>query len=79
VIDTIHADIAAGVLAAEICQDHATVLVDIKTSLSQLAKRFYRTLLTPALLVHVQDKVSLSIKIWAKKFQDKPDQRGRSS
>lgn len=78
-IDTIHVDIAAGARAAEICQDHATVLVDIKTSSFQSAKRFYRTLLTPVLLVHVQARVSLGIKILVIKFQDKPDQRGRSS
>ena len=78
-IDTTHVDIAAGAHAAEICQDHATVLVDIKTSSFQSAKRFYRTLLTPVLLEHVQAKVSHSIKIWVRVFQDKPDKGGRSS
>ena len=63
VIATIHADTVAERHAAGICHDHATVPVDIKTNSFQLGKRFYRTHLIHALLVHVQARVYHIIKI----------------
>ena len=62
-IVTIHVDTAAQIPAAEICQDHAMALADIKINSFQSAKLFYQILLTRASLVHVQAWFDLCIDI----------------